>query len=62
MNAVLVREYDPDAFHRRVKELEAEGYVSKQESYSITAEMNPETGRITHIYCIEMYRPDRATE
>jgi hypothetical protein len=62
MNAVLVREYDPDAFHLRVKELEAEGYVSKQETYRITPEMNPETGRITHIYCIEMFRPDPGAE
>jgi hypothetical protein len=62
MNAILVRECDPDAFHRRVSELEAEGYVSKQESYRITPEMNPETGRITHIYCIEMYRPDPGAE
>jgi len=43
-------------------ELEAEGYVAKQESYRITPEMNPETGRITHIYSIEMCRPDPCAE
>ena len=58
MNAILVSEWDPDIFHRRVAELEAEGYVSQQETYRITAEMNPETGRISHLYRIEMRRPD----
>jgi hypothetical protein len=58
MSAILVCEWDPDAFHRRVRELEAQGYVCQQETYRITAEMNPETGRIAHIYCIEMRRPD----
>jgi hypothetical protein len=44
-------------------ELEANGYITRQETYRITPIMNPETGRITHVYRIEMCRPDqRVTE
>jgi hypothetical protein len=38
--------------------MQAEGYVTRDETYRITPVMNPETGRITHVYRIEMYRPD----
>jgi hypothetical protein len=44
-------------FHRRIIELEAQGYIAQRESYTITPEMNPETGEITHLYRIEMQLP-----
>ncbi len=53
-NVIEVREWDPDAFHRRVLELEREGYVAQRESYRVTPEMHPETGRIIHLYTIDM--------
>ena len=39
--------------------MEAVGYVARQESYRITPIMDPETGRITHLYRIEMCKPDQ---
>jgi hypothetical protein len=57
-DVILIRDWDPDAFHRRVLELEAKGYVARRETYSITPEMNPETGEIIHLRTIEMCRPD----
>ena len=56
---VLVREWDPDRFHQRVREMEETGYEARRESYRVVAEMSPETGRITHLYTIEMVRADR---
>jgi hypothetical protein len=56
---ILVREWDSDAFHRRVLELEADGYVARKETYRITPEMDPETGKIIHLHTIEMDRLDR---
>ncbi len=59
MNSVtIVREWDAEAFHRRVLELESQGYIARRETYKITAEMNPETGEITHLRTIELYKPD----
>ncbi len=58
----IIREWDADAFHRRVIELEAEGYVARLESYQIIPEMNPETGEITHLRLIEMVLPDPIRE
>jgi hypothetical protein len=52
--SLLIREWSADAFHRRVLELEVKGYVARRETYRITAEMNPETGEITHLHSIEM--------
>ena len=57
---MLVREWDADSFHARVLELESKGYVARRETYSITADMNPETGYIVHLYSIEMYLPEPA--
>ncbi len=54
----IVREWDADTFHKKVLELEAQGYVSRRETYKITAEMNPETGLIVHLHSIEMHKPD----
>ena len=61
MNVILVCEWDSDIFHQRVAEWEAKGYVCQQETYRITAEMNPETGYISHFYRIEMRGPDSET-
>ena len=55
---VLVREWDSDRFHERVLELEARGYVARQESYRILAEVHPETGLISHLHSIEMRKPE----
>ncbi|MEE8201097.1 MAG: hypothetical protein V3R29_08005 [Candidatus Acidoferrales bacterium] len=55
---VLVREWDSDAFHRRVAELEAQGYEARRETYRVVAEMNPETGIIRHLHSIEMRKPE----
>lgn len=51
---LLVREWGEDAFHRRLRELEAKGYMVRRETYRITTEMNPETGEIIHLHTIEM--------
>lgn len=52
--ALLVREWGAEAFHHRVVELEAKGYIARRDTYRITAEMNPETGEIFHLHSIEM--------
>jgi len=57
-DAVWVREWDVDAFHRKVLDLEAEGYITRRETYGVTPEMNPETGEIIHLRTIEMLKPD----
>jgi len=54
-NAVVVSEWDADAFHRRVSDLELQGYVVRRETYRVTPEMNPETGRIIHLQTVELY-------
>jgi hypothetical protein len=56
-NAIIVSEWDADTFHRRVSDLELQGYVARRETYHVTPEMNPETGRITHLLAVELYRP-----
>jgi len=55
---ILVREWEASVFHKRVLELEAQGYVSRLETYRITPEMNPETGEVTHLHVIEMVLPE----
>ena len=61
-SAILVSEWDVDAFHRRVSDLELQGYVARRETYRVTPEMNPETGRIVHLHTVELYQacPDEA--
>ena len=54
---IIVRDWDCDTFHRRVIEFESQGYVAQRETYTITPEMNPETGEIVHLYTIEMQAP-----
>src|SRR5262245_40905238 len=56
-NAVVVSEWDADAFHRLVSDLEMQGYVARRETYRVTPEVNPETGRIVHLHTVELYRP-----
>lgn len=55
--SITVREWEVEAFHQRILKLEAEGYVTRLESYEVTPEMNPETGEIIHLYAIELCRP-----
>jgi hypothetical protein len=53
---IEIREWDADDFHRRVREMESQGYVAGRQSYRVIPEMNPETGRIIHLFVMEMYR------
>ena len=55
-DAIMVLDWDPESFHKRVSELESNGYVARLDSYSVTADIHPETGVIIHIYSIEMNR------
>ena len=59
---IQVREWDPETFHRRVLELEQKGYVWQRETYRVTAEMDPETGKVIHLYSIEMCAAGEGTE
>jgi len=54
---VVVSEWDSDLFHQKVMELEAQGYEARRDTYRITAEMNPETGIVSHLHSMELYRP-----
>ena len=57
-NAIVISGWDADAFHRRVMDLELQGYVARRETYRVTPEMNPETGRIIHLHTVELYQAD----
>jgi len=57
-NAIVISEWDADAFHRRVMDLELRGYVVRRETYCVTPEMNPETGLIVHLHTVELYQAD----
>ncbi len=50
----IVREWDADVFHAKVMELEKQGWESRRDTYRVTAEMNPETGWVTHVHSIEL--------
>ena len=54
-NAIVVSEWDAEVFHRRVSDLELQGYVVRRETYRVTPETNPETGRIVHLHTVELY-------
>jgi hypothetical protein len=56
-DTILVREWDADLFHRRVLDLEAQGYQARLESYKVVPEMNPETGEIIHLHTVELRKP-----
>jgi len=53
-NAIVVSEWDADAFHRRVLFLELQGYVVRRETYRVMPEMNPDTGQIIHLHTVEL--------
>jgi hypothetical protein len=53
-NAIVVSEWDADVFHHRVSDLEMQGYITRRETYRVTPEMNPETGRIIHLHTVEL--------
>jgi hypothetical protein len=55
-NAILVSEWSADAFHRLVSDLELQGYVVRRETYRVTPETNPETGRVVHLHTVELCR------
>jgi len=55
---ILIREWDSDKFHDSVMKLEAEGFVTKLETYQIEPESDPDTGKIIHLYTIEMHKQD----
>ena len=55
-DVIVVREWDADNFHRRVLELESQGYEARRDTYRISPEMNPESGAIIHLHTIEMSR------
>lgn len=57
-DTLIVREWDSDAFHRRVLELESEGYTAIQSTYRILAEADPDTGQIIHLHTIELRKDD----
>ena len=50
----VVREWDADVFHAKILELESKGWIAQRDTYRITAEMNPETGIVTHVHSIEL--------
>jgi hypothetical protein len=56
-DAIIVREWDVQDFHRRVLEYEKQGYIARRDAYRITAETNPETGEVIHLHVIEMLAP-----
>jgi len=55
-DVIVVREWDADSFHRRVLELESEGYEARRDTYRIDPEMDPESGVIIHLHTMEMSR------
>ena len=61
-NAIVVSEWDAEKFHRRVLDLELQGYAVRLETYRVIPEMNPETGQIVHLHTVELYQasPDEA--
>ena len=58
-DAIVISEWDADAFHRRVSDLERQGYVARRETYRVTPEMNPETGQIVHLHTVELYQANQ---
>jgi hypothetical protein len=53
---VLVQEWDSERFHRRVLDLQAIGYTVRLETYCITPEVEPDTGKVIHHYSIELFK------
>jgi hypothetical protein len=61
-DAIIVREWNVQDVHRRVLEYERQGYVARRDTYRITADTNPETGEVIHLYVIEMFAPNLPDE
>ncbi len=59
-DAILVRDWNVNDFHRHVLDLETRGYIARRETYRITPETNPETGEVVHLYTIEMFLSESA--
>jgi hypothetical protein len=55
----IVRDWSADVFHRRVLELEGQGYVACRETYRVIPEMNPETGEVIHLHSIELVKKSK---
>jgi hypothetical protein len=61
-DTIIIREWDADAFHRRVLDLEAQGYQARLESYKVVPEMNPETGEVIHLHTVELRKLSRESQ
>jgi len=61
VDVLIVSDWDSESFHQKVLDLEAKAYLARRETYRVTAEVNPETGLVTHLYTIEMYKPNEET-
>jgi len=59
-DAIIVREWGAEEFHRRVLALEKQGYISRRETYTVLADINPDSGAVVHLHTMEMYRPGGA--
>lgn len=55
-SVVIIQDWDSDSFHRKLLEMERQGYAARRETYNIQAEIDPETGRIAHLHMIEVYK------
>jgi len=55
-DVIVVQEWDADSFHRRVLELESQGYEARRDTYRIDPDMDPASGNIVHLHSIEMSR------
>ncbi len=55
---VIVNERDPKAVQRRVYELEAQGHVSRRDSYRVFRETDTETGKTLHLRSMEMHKAE----
>jgi hypothetical protein len=58
-DAIIVRDWNADEFHRRVRDYEKHGYVARLDSYRVTPEVNPETGEVILLCLIEMLPPEK---
>ncbi len=56
---IVVREWDSEEFHRKIMELESRGWEAARDTYKITAEMDPETGLVSHLHAIELRKSER---
>jgi hypothetical protein len=45
-----------------VLDLENQGYVARRQTYTVRAEMHPETGWIVHLHSMEMVKEEEETK